>query len=96
MTKNQFFYTRRVKIQSDEPTEALDSFNVENVIRSILMDDGQRLVLLNDIHERIIETPITNKRNEITGSKREKQTVQTEVFLSPEDSDRFVKLLNIE
>jgi hypothetical protein len=97
---NQFFYTRKEPIQGTDPLEFkehLDSFNIEKVIRTIIVENGNRLVLLDDIHERSTEVPDVNPKNGQTrGFKRERNTYQTEVYLSLEDSERFVKLMNIE
>jgi hypothetical protein len=97
---NQFFYTRKEPIQGTDPLEFkehLDSFNIEKVIRTIIVENGNRLVLLDDIHERSTEVPDVNPKNGQTrGFKRERNTYQTEIYLSPEDSERFVKLMNIE
>jgi hypothetical protein len=97
---NQFFYTRKEPIQGTDPLEFkehLDSFNIEKVIRTIIVENGNRLVLLDDIHERSTEVPDVNPKNGQTrGFKRERNTYQTEIYLSPEDSERFAKLMNIE
>jgi hypothetical protein len=97
---NQFFYTRKEPIQGTDPLEFkehLDSFNIEKVIRTIIVENGNRLVLLDDIHERSTEVPDVNPKNGQTrGYKRERNTYQTEIYLSLEDSERFVKLMNIE
>jgi hypothetical protein len=97
---NQFFYTRKEPVQGTDPLEFkehLDSFNIEKVIRTIIVENGNRLVLLDDIHERSTEVPDVNPKNGQTrGYKRERNTYQTEVYLSFEDSERFVKLMNIE
>jgi hypothetical protein len=97
---NQFFYTRKEPVQGTDPLEFkehLDSFNIEKVIRTIIVENGNRLVLLDDIHERSTEVPDVNPKNGQTrGYKRERNTYQTEVYLSLEDSERFVKLMNIE
>ena len=97
---NQFFYTRKEPIQGTDPLEFkehLDSFNIEKGIRTIIVENGNRLVLLDDIHERSTEVPDVNPKNGQTrGFKRERNTYQTEIYLSPEDSERFVKLMNIE
>jgi hypothetical protein len=67
------------------------------VIRTIIVENGNRLVLLDDIHERSTEVPDTNPKNgQIRGYKRERNTYQTEIYLSPDDSERFVKVMNIE
>jgi hypothetical protein len=97
---NQFFYTRKEPIQGTDPLEFkehLDSFNIEKVIRTIIVENGNRLVLLDDIHERSTEVPDVNPKNGQTrGYKRERNTYQTEIYLSLEDSERFVKVMNIE
>ena len=96
---NQFFYTRKEPIQGTDPLEFkeyLDSFNIEKVIRTIIVENDNRLVLLDDIHERSTEVPDVNPKNGQTrGFKRERNTYQTEIYLTPADSERFVKLLNI-
>jgi hypothetical protein len=97
---NQFFYTRKEPVQGTDPLEFkehLDSFNIEKVIRTIIVENGNRLVLLDDIHERSTEVPDVNPKNGQTrGFKRERNTYQTEIYLSLEDSERFVKMMNIE
>jgi hypothetical protein len=97
---NQFFYTRKEPVQGTDPLEFkehLDSFNIEKVIRTIIVENGNRLVLLDDIHERSTEVPDVNPKNGQTrGYKRERNTYQTEIYLSLEDSERFVKVMNIE
>ena len=96
---NQFFYTRKEPIQGTDPLEFkeyLDSFNIEKVIRTIIVENENRLVLLDDIHERSTEVHDVNPKNGQTrGFKRERNTYQTEIYLTPADSERFVKLLNI-
>lgn len=97
---NQFFYTRKEPVQGTDPLEFkehLDSFNIEKVIRTIIVENGNRLVLLDDIHERAMDIPQYDmKTGKPKGVKRERNTYQTEVYLSPEDSERFVKAVNIE
>jgi hypothetical protein len=96
---NQFFYTRKEPIPGTDPVEFndfLDSFNIEKVIRTITVENGNRLVLLDDIHERAMDVPDINpKTGQMKGRKRERNTYQTEIYLSPEDSERFVELMTI-
>jgi hypothetical protein len=98
--KNQFFYTRK-EITGGTPEAPefktyTDSFNVNNVIRSISMEDGRTLVLLNDIHERVQEVPeIDIKTNKVRGVKRERNTYQSEIYLDPADGTRFYELTSI-
>lgn len=98
---NQFFYKRRETIKQenlpDTFKEFTDSFSPEKVIRSIEMADGRRLVLLNDIHERSVDTPDINpKTNKMMGMKRQRDTYQSELYLSKEDSERFIKLTSLD
>lgn len=96
---NQFFYTRKEPIPGTDPVEFndfLDSFNVEKVIRTITVENGNRLVLLDDIHERTMDVPQYDiKTGKPKGVKRERNTYQTEVYLSTEDSERFKNIISI-
>ena len=102
MNRNQFFYTREITIPSlteegkIEKKSIVDSFNVNKIIRSIVLETGMRLVLLNDLHERNEKVEMQNKQGKVTGYKSERNVFQSEIYLSSEDSDRFVKLTNIE
>lgn len=94
MKNNQFFYEREIVVDGNNKSTVLDSFNLDMVVRTFVLEDGQRLVLLNDVHQRHQQVPIINKKNEVTGYKKELITVQSEIYLSPKDSERFVKLYN--
>jgi hypothetical protein len=60
------------------------------------MENDNRLVLLDDIHERSVEVPDVNPKNGQTrGYKRERNVYQTEIYLTPEDSEKFAKIFNI-
>jgi hypothetical protein len=92
--KNQFFYTRKELVsgtpENPEFKEYRDSFNVEKVIRTVAMDDGRIMVLLDDLHERAQEVPdLDPKTNKMKGYKRVKNTFQSEIYLDPEDAARF-------
>ena len=88
---NQFFYTRK-----DGDKEYTDSFNVNKVIRTVQMDEGDLLVLLDDIHERAVETPNINpKTNKMVGITRKRDVYQSEIHLHGEDIERFKKATNI-
>jgi hypothetical protein len=89
--KNQFVYTRMLENESSEAIYVRDSFNIDKVVRSITMDDGRRLVLLDDLHERAQEVPDINpKTGKMTGMKRERNTFQSEIYLNKEDGERFL------
>jgi hypothetical protein len=89
--KNQFVYTRMLENDSSEAIYVKDSFNIEKVVRTITMDDGRTLVLLDDLHERVQEVPDINpKTGKMTGMRRERNTLQSEIYLSKEDGERFL------
>lgn len=88
---NQFFYTRK-----DGDKEYTDSFNINKVIRTIHMDEGDLLILLDDIHERVVETPNINpKTNKMVGISRKRDVYQSEIHLNGADIERFRKLTGI-
>ena len=94
---NQFFYTRKELVsgtpENPEFKEFTDSFNVNKVIRTMTMDDGRMLVLLDDLHERAQEVPdIDPKTNKMRGQKRVKNTFQSEIYLDPADAARYYEL----
>lgn len=102
MSRNQMFYTRKelspLQIEGKEPQykEFRDSLNVQKIIRSVSLDDGRLLILLDDLHERPVEVEIKNKQGRVTSIKREMQVFQSEIYLTnPEDIDTFYKLTNI-
>jgi hypothetical protein len=97
---NQFFYTRKELVsgtpENPEFKEFRDSFNINKVVRTITMNDGRTLVLLDDLHERAQEVPdIDPKTNKMRGQKRVKDTFQSEIYLDPTDGERFLKLTSI-
>jgi len=93
----QFYYTRKEPVAPTTEGEELtfktfqDSMNLDKVIRSIGLEDGQRLILLDDLHERYKEVPIRNKQGKVTSIKQVKDAFQSEIYLSAEDSVRFVE-----
>lgn len=101
MERNQFTYIRKqpapVLINEEQKfVEFTDSFNVNRVVRSVVLEDNRRLVILDDIHERWEDKPVLGKNGKIASYKREKGTFQSEIYLEKVDADRFVKLLAIE
>ena len=82
---SQFFYSR----QDGEVTRT-DSFNLNKVIRSVEMENGEVLVLLDDMHERSENVPdIDLKTNKMKGMKRERKVYQSEIMLTGEDVINF-------
>lgn len=86
---SQFFYSR---VEGEKTFT--DSLNTEKVIRSVEYEDGTRLVLLDDLHERSRDVAdVDVKTNMIKGYKRQRDVFQSEILLSAEDNIRF-KALN--
>jgi len=99
--QNQFFYTRKELVsgtpENPEFKEFRDSFNINKVVRSITMEDGRVLVLLDDLHERAQEVPdVDPKTNKMKGYKRVKNTFQSEIYLEPGDAIKFYALTSIQ
>lgn len=98
---NQFFYTRKELVsgtpENPEFKEFRDSFNLNKVVRSITIEDGRVLVLLDDLHERAQQVPdVDPKTNKMRGYKRERNTFQSEIYLDPEDGVRFYNLTSVK
>jgi len=98
--KNQFFYTRK-ELKSGTPENPVyntfrDSINMNKVIRSVGIEDGRLLILLDDLHERAQEVPEVDVRtNKVKGVKRQRNTFQNEIYLEPEDVQRFYEATSI-
>ena len=98
--KNQFFYTRK-ELKSGTPDNPVyntfrDSINMDKVIRSVGIEDGRLLILLDDLHERAQEVPEVDVRtNKVKGVKRQRNTFQSEIYLEPEDVERFYEATSI-
>lgn len=98
--KNQFFYTRK-ELKSGTPENPVynvfrDSFNINKVIRTVAIEDGRVLVLLDDLHERAQDVPdIDPRNNKVKGMKRQKNTFQSEIYLEGEDVERFYTTTSI-
>lgn len=94
-----FFYTRKELVsgtpENPEFKEYRDSFNIDKVIRTVAVDDGRVLILMDDIHERAQQVPdVDPKTNKMKGYKRERNTFQSEIYLDPADAERFYQLFN--
>lgn len=84
----QFVYTR-----TEGEKEYKDSFNLNKVIRSVEIEDGKRIVILDDFHERVEMVPDINvKTNKVVGTRRERNTYQSEIHINAEDSKRFIEM----
>ena len=89
--KNQFFYTRTEGEKSFK-----DSLNINKVVRTVTLEDGRTLVLLDDLHERSQDVPdIDIKTNKMKGTKRQRDTFQSEIYLNAEDALRFEQLTSL-
>jgi len=89
--KNQFYYTRTEGEKSFK-----DSFNINKAVRTVTLEDGRTLVLLDDLHERSQDVPdIDIKTNKMKGTKRQRDTFQSEIYLNAEDAARFEQLTSL-
>ena len=90
---NQFTYTLK---RGDK--EYKHSFNINKIIFTVEKDDGDILVVLDDIHERVFEEAIRHPKTgkETGGVSRKREMVQSEITLSGDDVTRFRKLTTIE
>ena len=98
---NQFFYTRKELVsgtpENPEFKEYRDSFNVDKVIRTLTVDDGRLLVLMDDLHERSQEVPeIDVRTNKVKAIKRQRNTFQSEIYLDPADAIRFYEATSMK
>jgi hypothetical protein len=60
------------------------------VIRTVQTGEDELLVLLDDIHERVVETPNINpKTNKMVGISRKRDVYQSEIHLTGVDITRF-------
>lgn len=97
--RNQFFYTQKDPIpgKKDEFKTFRASFNINKIVRTLSLDDGRVVVLLDDIHQRPQLVDVMNKQGRVTATKREMNTFQSEIYLSEEnDIKRFYELTSIE
>lgn len=91
MVKNQFYYTR-----TEGEKEYKDSFNINKVIRTISLEDGRTLVLIDDLHERVLEVPVYHpSTGKLKETRRERNTYQSELYLNEKDGKRFAELTSI-
>jgi hypothetical protein len=85
---SQFFYSRK-----SGDVVRTDSFNLNKVVRSVEMEDGNVIVLMDDTHDRSEDVPdIDPKTGKQKGVKRQRVTYSTEITLTGEDVVRFHNL----
>ncbi len=98
----QFFYDREEVVgKSEDKTTDLtetrkDSFNPEMVIRSYEYVKGKITIILSDGHEEAQEVPQMNSKRQITGYKRERSWVTSQIFLNENDTKRYREYFDIE
>lgn len=84
----QFYYKR-----TEGEKILTDSFNVDSVTRTVEMEGGGRVILLNDGHDESREHAVINpKTNVITGYERRRDWYVSEIHLDAEDGERFIQL----
>jgi len=84
-----FFYTRKMDDKS-----YTDSFNLNKIVRSVAMEDGTLLILLDDLHERSRDVQAPNIKTNKMEIKRVRETFQSEITLEGDDVTRFNNLAN--
>jgi len=84
-----FFYTRKMDNKS-----YTDSFNLNKIVRSVAMEDGTLLILLDDLHERSRDVQAPNIKTNKMEIKRVRETFQSEITLEGDDVTRFNNLAN--
>lgn len=98
---NQFFYTRQELIQpvvngKEQFKNFTSSFNVNKVVRSEELDNGNLLVLLDDLHQRWENIEVKNKSGKVTAVKREVNTFQSEIYITDKkEIEMFRKYMSI-
>ena len=107
MSKNQFFYTKKVPVgngiasintEKEQHFQSLRcSFSLDKVIRSEELENGNVLVLLDDIHQRPQDEEVKNHQGKVTSIRRVMNTFQSEIYISlPEDIQRFYEVTSID
>lgn len=64
-------------------------FNVEKVLTCVTTVEGDLRVSLDDWHEEIIDVPQFTQSGKHKDPKRERRTINTEIYLKGADADRF-------
>lgn len=101
----QFFFKRIEKInvtaenpQGEEKVHT-DSFNTEMVVTSTEIEDGKRVVTLNDGHmeSRYDNYPVI-KGGKVSGMELRKEAAYyvSQIVLEKEDSEKYIKLMKNE
>ncbi len=94
--RNQFFYTMEYQIAPAKGSDSIEtvtmkrmaSFNLDKVIRSVELEDGKLVVILDDFHEETKQIIVHNSNGKPI-PKMETQTLQSEIHLNQEDKERF-------
>jgi ATP/maltotriose-dependent transcriptional regulator MalT len=96
---NQFVY--QVTHQGSTPEEIVTtraSFNISKVIRSLELQDGRVIVILDDFHTVIQNGPdgVNHATKRLIKGVREATSVQSEIELDKEDGIRFFNTLGLK
>lgn len=91
--RNQFFYTI---VSSDEKApQVRASFNMSRVVRTVEYEPGQIVCLLDDFHQETRNVPQPAGKNGKVNMIKRVETIASEIFLSAEDTARYVALVEI-
>lgn len=87
----KLFWYKRIEGEK----EMQDALNPEKIIRVLELENGNLLILLDDLHRRLKEVPVMNKKGEVTSVRNVEDTFQSEIYLTKtEDIENFKKLTN--
>jgi hypothetical protein len=94
---SQFFYSREKEVGKNEDGTPkvevfTDSFNLDFVIRTYEHERGKILVLLDDGHEQSDYKQVPKGNGKAFEIKKERQFVQSEIYLNEVDTTRFRSL----
>lgn len=91
----KLFYYKKTRAEQPDVVD-FESFNIEKIIRTVIGEDGNTIVLLDDLHERDVMAPVYDKaRTKIISYKKERDVYQSEIHLNPEDAERLKSALGI-
>jgi len=107
--KNLFFYDQKIEIPSTKEIDPLSSvapeqeyktvrssFNVNKIILTVGISETECLVVLDDFHQEEREIPVAVKNGKTIKTKMVKGMYQSNITITGEDYERFVKLTSIE
>lgn len=90
-----FIVLERTGQNQFKETENKGWVNLSQVVEALPYDTGKLVLIMNDWHEHTFEQPKMSNKGHVIGTQRSKQMICSEIFLSEEDSKKFIKLTEI-